>query len=238
VVVALLLMRPAQETEGRVGERPNRSAQAQERKVGSAVDDAYRGIVLFTVTEKKKELPPLPVQRSLLRADTSRPTVIPFDGSYWYFQAPQHGPGLHPHLAHGDPVAMNIYSTGWVPLAMQAHQTLAQAIPVHGGEGFELTVRNGDNRPGRIDVGVLLTDSRSGELDKPTLVLGVKPLLSSEAAAYESRSSPVEEDLTFTIPEHAAVRKFDTITVLFLPSAARETMGARVGIRQFELLPR
>ncbi len=87
--------------------------------------------------------------------------VIPFDGSYWYFQAPQHGPGLHPHLAHGDPVAMNIYSTGWVPLAMQAHQTLAQPIPLHGGEGFELTVRNGDNRPGRIDVGVLLTDSRS-----------------------------------------------------------------------------
>ncbi len=63
-------------------------------------------------------------------------------------------------------------------------------------------------------------------------------MLSSEGTALETRSSAVEEDLRFTIPEHPAVRKFDTITVLFLPSEARETMGARVGIRQFELLPR
>lgn len=239
IVVALLLMHPRWGMAGSAGGPATASASAQphEKKPGAAVDDAYRGIVLFTVTDKTKELPPLPIQHNLLRAGTSRPVVIPFDGTYWYFQAPQHGPGLHPHLAHGDPVAMNIYSTGWVPLAMQAHQTLAQPIPVRGGEEFQLTLRNGDNRMGRIDVGVLLTDSRSAGLDKPTLVLGVKPMLSSETPEFTYKSSPVEEDLRFAIPQHPAAREFDTITVLFFPSAVRDTTGARVGIRQFELLP-
>ncbi|HZZ40677.1 MAG TPA: hypothetical protein VFE06_16200 [Acidobacteriaceae bacterium] len=241
VVIALLLMRPVQGVAGSAGGPARASAQAQGKKPGAAVDDAYRGIVLFTVTDKAKELPPPPVQRNMLRAGKSRPVVIPFDGTYWYFQAPQHGPGLHPHLAHGDPVSMNIYSTGWIPLAMQAHQTLAQAIAVQSGESFELTLRNGDNRDGRIEVGVLLTDSRGPgvtPIEKPTLVLGVKPMLTSEAPQFAYKSSPVDEDLTFAIPQHPAMRQFDTITVLFFPSAVRDTTGARVGIRQFELLPR
>jgi hypothetical protein len=238
VVIALLLLRPSLGRVGEQGGAASASTQVKQRKAGAAIDDAYRGIVLFTVTDKKKELPPLPVQQNVLRAGASRPVVIPFDGSYWYFQAPQHGPGLHPHLAHGDPVSMNIYSTGWVPLAMQAHQTLAQPIPVHGGEGFELTLRNADNREGRIEVGVLLTDSRTRALEKPTLVLGVKPMLSSEPPEFTYKGSPVEEDLTFVIPQQPAMREFDTITVLFFPPAVRDTAGARVGIRQFTLLPR
>lgn len=241
LVVALLTTRLVQGARGFAGSPASASAQEQGKKPGPAVDDAYRGIVLFTVTEKKKELPPLPVERSLLRTGASRPVVIPFDGSYWYFQAPQHGPGLHPHLAHGDPVSMNIYSTGWVPLAMQAHQTLPQPIPVRGGEQFQLLLRNGDNHEGRIEVGVLLTDSRGpGYLpsEKPTQVLGVKPMLSSEPPEFAYKASPVEEDLTFAIPQHPALRQFDTITVLFFPSEVRDTTGARVGIRQFELLPR
>jgi len=241
LVVALLTMRLVRGIPGARGGPATASAQERGKQPGAAVDDAYRGIVLFTVTDKKKQLPPLPVERSLLHAGASRPVVIPFDGSYWYFQAPQHGPGLHPHLAHGDPVAMNIYSTGWVPLAMQAHQSLPQPIPVRGGEQFQLTLRNGDNREGRIEVGVLLTDSRGPgllPLEKPTLMLGVKPMLSSEPPEFSYKASPVEEDLTFTIPQHPAAREFDTITVLFFPSPVRDTSGAHVGIVQFELMPR
>jgi hypothetical protein len=124
---------------------------------------------------------------------------------------------------------------------MQAHQTLPQPIPVHGGESFELTLRNGDNREGRIDVGVLLTDSRGPGIldsDKPTLMLGVKPMQSSEPPDFAYKASPVEEDLTFAIPQNPAMRRFDTITVLFFPSSVRDTLSARVGIRQFALLPR
>lgn len=39
-------------------------------------------------------------------------------------------------------------------------------------------------------------------------------------------------------PARGGVRKFDEITVFFFPDAGRLTLGTRVGIEQFELLPR
>ena len=140
--------------------------------------DPYRGIVLFTVKDKSKELPPVPIERDLLRTGMKKPLVIRFDGSYWYFQAPEQGPGMHPHLAHGDPVAANIYSTGWVPLAMQAHQTLTQPVDLRSVGAMQVTVRNGDNRRGQVDMGVLLTDSSAP--GKPSMYLGTEPIVSTE----------------------------------------------------------
>lgn len=210
----------------------------QTRKVKAAPADenlAWQGIILFTVPQKKVDLPPIP-HESTLRPGTARPLVIPFDGSYWYFQAPRHGPGLHAHLAHGDPVALSIYSTGWIPLAMQAHQSLPQPIDLGCCRRLAVSIRNGDNRAGRIDLDVLLTDStRPG---KPTIDLGLRPIVSSEFGHFsDQKSSPVEEDVIFTIPSHPQIQRFDEITVLFFPVAERSTLGARVGIRQLELLP-
>jgi len=216
----------------------SRSEADANRENGNKGDanDAYRGIVLFTVTNKDKELPPVPVHRDLLRAGVARPLIIPFDGAYWYFQAPRMGPGSHPHLAHGDPVAASIFSTGWIPLAMQAHQTLAQPVELRCCGEMQVTVRNGDNRRGRIDVGVLLTDSTAA--GRPTMELGVKPIVSTEAENFSLKVNPVREDLMFTIPAHGEIRKFDEITVFFFPEQQRSTLGARVGIEQFELMPR
>jgi hypothetical protein len=42
----------------------------------------------------------------------------------------------------------------------------------------------------------------------------------------------------FAIPERRGIRKFDEVTVLFFPEGERATLGARVGIEQFELMPR
>jgi hypothetical protein len=216
----------------------SRSRADADRENGNKGDanDAYRGIVLFTVTNKEKELPPLPLRRDLLRAGVARRLIIPFDGAYWYFQAPRMGPGLHPHLAHGDPVAASIFSTGWIPLAMQAHQTLAQPVELGCCGEMQVTVRNGDNRRGRIDVGVLLTDSTVA--GRPTMDLGIKPIVSTEAENFSIKVNPVHEDLTFAVPARRGIRKFDEITVFFFPDGERSTLGARVGIEQFELMPR
>jgi hypothetical protein len=101
---------------------------------------------------------------------------------------------------------------------------------------MQVTVRNGDNRRGRIDVGVLLTDSTGR--GKPTMDLGIKPIVSTETENFSIKVNPVHEDLTFTIPAHGGIRKFDEITVFFFPEQQRSTLGARVGIEQFELMPR
>ena len=206
-----------------------------DREKGSAAY-AFQGIVLFTVEEKKEVLPPLPMERDLLRSGMTRPLVIRFDGSYWYFQAPEHGPGAHPHLTHGDPVAVSIYSTGRVPLAMQAHQTLTQPVDLRPVGAMQVTVRNGDNRVGRIDMGILLADSTAP--GKPTLYLGTQPIVSTEPDHFAVKTNPVTETISYTIPERRAIRKFDEVTVLFFPDAMRMTLGARVGIQQFEFMPR
>ncbi len=221
---------------GTIETRAHAASRPQDRGTPDAAAGAYQGIILFAVPDKKKQLPPLPIHRDPLRTGLAKPLVIPFDGSYWYFQAPHHDPGTHPHFAHGDPVAVTIYSTGWVPLAMQAHQTLQRTVDLRLCSSMRVSIRNGDNRPGRIDVGVLLSDSTLQ--GKPSIMLDPQPIVSTEESRFTFKVSPIDEDLTFPIPVHSGLRKFDEITVLFFPGEERSTLGARVGIRQFELLPR
>jgi hypothetical protein len=73
----------------------SRSRADADRENGNKGDanDAYRGIVLFTVTNKDKQLPPVPLRRDLLRAGVPRRLIIPFDGAYWYFQRRAWGRG-------------------------------------------------------------------------------------------------------------------------------------------------
>jgi hypothetical protein len=236
ILIPMLLARFARMSSG-VETTAHAAARTDEEKRGAdASPDGYRGIVLFTVKDKSKELPPVPIERDLLRTGRAKPLVIRFDGSYWYFQMPQHGPGLHPHVAQGDPVAVSIYSTGWVPLAMQAHQTLAEPVDLRSVGAMQVTVRNGDNRRGGIDMGVLLTDSTLP--GKPSLSLGTEPIASTQADHFAFKAHPVSEEVQFAIPERRAIRKFDEITVLFFPNAERLTLGARVGIEEFSLEPR
>ena len=233
ILIPLLLIRfvPPYAVEG-TAEAAGRSRPTP----GGYGSDAYRGILLFTVKQKDKKMPPVPLERSVLIANRNRPTVIPFDGAYWYFQAPQRGLGFHPHIAQGDPVSESIYSTGWIPLAMQAHQTLPQPFDLRCCRTMVVKVKNGDNRPGRVDLGIVLADSSLP--GKPSLYLGTSPLASTEADHFAFKAKPVEEELRFAIPDHPGLRKFDEITVFYFPDAERSTLGARIGVEQFELLPR
>jgi hypothetical protein len=119
---------------------------------------------------------------------------------------------------------------------MEAHQTLAQPVDLRSVGAMEVTVRNGDNRRGRIDMGVLLTDSTTP--GKPSMYLGTGPIVSTEADHFTFKANPVSEEVRFAIPERRGIRKFDEVTVLFFPEGERATLGARVGIEQFELTPR
>jgi hypothetical protein len=214
----------------RAARKPHKGTPARED-----AGDAWRGIILFTVPKKEILVPPL-AQNTLHPAGFRKPLIIPFDGAYWYFQAPQQGPGLHPHLAHGDPVKVSIYSTGWIPLAMQAHQALPQPVDLRDCGAMQVTVENGDNRPGRIDMGVLLTDkSLPG---KPSVFLGAKPIPSTQPGRFAFKAVPIDENVTFSIPPRLPLRRFDDITVFFFPAAQRATLGTRVGIQQFTMDPR
>lgn len=235
ILVSVLVLHPGFGGSLGAGDTAEAASASAQKAASTDKGLGYQGVILFTVPQKEMPVAPSPA-RDLLRSGKARPLVIPFSGAYWYFQAPRHGPGLHAHLAQGDPLAVSIFSTDYIPLAMQAHQILANPVDVSCCGELVVCVRNGDNRPGRIDVAVLLTDSSLP--GKPSLYLGVQPIVSSEADHFFFKRSPIDEDLTFTLPAHARMAKFDHITVLFFPSEERLTLGSKVGIQDFQLLPR
>jgi hypothetical protein len=91
-------------------------------------------------------------------------------GCFWYFRPRGQGPGSRTHVAHGNPLTLDIRSSDFVPLVMEAHHDLGTAIPLACCREIQVTIENNDNMPGGIALGMLLTDSTS--LGKPTLYLG------------------------------------------------------------------
>jgi len=193
-------------------------------------------IILWPIPEKKQIAAPVPASISPFAARAARPLVIRFDGPYWYFQPPGERPGPRAHQAQGNPIAVNIEANNFIPLTMEAVQNLSSPIRLSRCREIQVTVENRDNLRGPIALGLLLTDSSAP--GKPSLSLGRQPVLSSEPAQFTIKSVPADEVLCFPIPDRAKIRKFDEITVLFLPDVEHFEVGPKIAIQEFALLPR
>jgi hypothetical protein len=214
-----------------------RTPQEKGRAQNSAsAISGYESIILWPVPEKKKLLAPSPSGTSPQAVHMTKPLVIRFDGPYWYFRPPRRSPGSRAHVVHGTPLGVNIRSTDFVPLLMEARQSLGAAIQLTCCREIQVTIENHDNIPGRIALGILLTDSTS--IGKPTLYLDQQPVISTEPDHFSVKSSPVQEVLRFPVPNHPRIDKFDEITVIFFPDTERAKAGAKIAIQEFQLLPR
>jgi len=196
----------------------------------------YESVILWPVPPKKQFAAPLPPAISPFGDNRSKPLVIQFDGVYWYFQPPGQRPGPEAHQAHGSPTAVDIQANNFAPLTMEAHQNLAAAIRLARCRALQVEIENRDNRPGAIALGVLLANSATPA--EPSLYLGEQPILSTQSAHFAEKSSPRDEVLRFAIPANTKLRKFDEITVVVLPDIEHAQIGAKIAIRQFELIPR
>jgi hypothetical protein len=215
----------------------SRYLQQKSRPGNSAAAlSGYESIILWPVPQKKKLLAPTSSGTSSQAVRMTKPLVIRFDGPYWYFRPPRKSPGSRAHVVHGTPLAVSIHSTDFVPLLMEARQTLGAAIPLTCCREIQVTIENHDNVPGRIAIGVLLTDSTS--IGKPTLYLDQQPVMSTEPDHFSVKSSPVQEVLRFSVPSHPRIDRFDEITVIFFPDTERAKAAAKIAIQEFELLPR
>lgn len=193
----------------------------------------YQSIVLWPAKpEKQLILPPDLLPASPL----TKQQTLDFSGVYWYFEAPAEEPGPHAHVAHGNPMDVSIRTVNARPLMMEAHQKLARRIRLSSVREIAVTMRNRDNEPGRISIGVVLTDSAYE--DKDGLNLGMQPLASSEPEHFAIKTAPVSETLRFKIPAAGRTRRFDGITVMILPDSVRMHMAAKVAIERFEMVPR
>ncbi len=196
----------------------------------------FERIVLWPVPEKKKVVISPPLAKSFTGFNLNKPQTIRFDGAYWYFHPRGNSPGARAHIAHGSPLTVDIRSTNYVPLVMEAHQSLAAPIPLASCGEIQVMIENRDNARGAITVGLLLTDSAS--LGKPTFLLEAQPIVSTQPANFTVKSSPVSETLRFRIPDRPRIQQFDQLTVVFFPDLERPNAGAKIAVQQFELIPR
>jgi hypothetical protein len=201
----------------------------------------YIGVVLWAPPIKKEILPPLPHSNSLRIGRASRPIVIPFDGQYWYFKAPSKRPGPRAHVAHGKSTEVNIRSSDFAPLLMEAYQNLGSSIDLSCCSEIDIAITNADIRPGQIALSILLTDSNSlGKASQNfgSINLGERVIPSSEPTQIPMNRPPVNEVLHFPISTSATMHQFNEITIIFLPAQERSHAGAKVSIQNFTLVPR
>jgi hypothetical protein len=192
----------------------------------------YTGIIL-TLPRKPHEI----VTPALLSHETgfARSRVIPFDGRYWYFQAPDQRPGVHARVVQGTPLKSRIRSTNDLPLAMEAHQPLGQEMAMDCCRTMQLNLVNADAVPGSISIEVLLRDTQGRRA--ASVVLGDKVLPSSVVSPMPLHRAPVHETLTFRLPRAAKSRMFDEITVRVKPDVNRSLAAPQVSIESFAFQP-
>ncbi len=212
------------------------SREKRQPQASASGISGYESIILWPTPPRKKVLAPVPAASSPFETRNAKRMAIRFDGAYWYFQPPDMRPGPRAHHAAGNPLAVNIQVNNSIPLDMEAHQSLSIAVPLkHCGE-IQVSIENRDNQPGAIALAVLLSDSASP--GSSALYLGQQPVVTSEPGHFSIKAVPAVEVLRFPVPRQAHIRRFDQITVFFLPNAEHFEVGLKIAIQEFGLLPR
>ena len=196
----------------------------------------YESVVLWPFPVKKEIVPPLAVADPMLAPGTKRPLIIRFDGPYWFLQPPSRQPGKEAHVAQGTPMSVDVESNNAMALVMNAHQKLSTAIPLTRCREIDVEIQNRDNRAGIVSLAVLLSDEQPSS--KKTLYLGQQPIASTEPDHFSIKRTPAFESLHFVVPANASIRKFNEITIMFLPDIEHTFVAPKIAIQQFELFPR
>ena len=205
------------------------------RPPGSS-DRGFTGIILLPLTKPEKTIvAPVSNEAPNTGYKLAKPMVIPFDGVYWYFKAPDKRPQATAHLVKGSSMKAKISSTDAYPLLMDAHQELGVPINLRCCSRIEIAVQNADRRPGAIYLELWLRDkSLPGMMGR---YVGTAVIPSSEAQQAVVKGPPTDETLEFSLPPDLHKGKFDEITVGIRTDPARARDGAQIGIRQFVLYP-
>ena len=196
----------------------------------------FTGIILLPLTKPEKTIvAPVSNEAPNTGYKLAKPMVIPFDGVYWYFKAPDKRPQVTAHLVKGSSMKAKISSTDAYPLLMDAHQELGVPINLRCCSRIEIAVQNADRRPGAIYLELWLRDkSLPGMLGR---YVGTAVIPSTEAQQVVVKGPPTDETLEFSLPPDLRKGKFDEITVGVRTDPARAREGAQIGIRQFVLYP-
>lgn len=197
------------------------------------------GIILWPGKKTYTKLvAPMPVRDSwsLARGTAANPLVIPFDGVYWFFKAPDVRPPSSSREAQGSPEALNIRSTDRRPLSIEAYDHLAHSIDLSCCSKIEIAIRNADRYPDTVSMELVLINTALPE--KPSQSLGRLAVKSTHPWKLYEEPVASSETLNFAIPPSRSLRRFDELKIVFRLDRARADAGARIGIDHFVLVPR
>lgn len=206
----------------------------------SELAEAYSGVVLWP---KKQTYTALVVSPPLLSNNnpfnsgrSSNPLVIPFNGVYWFFRLPDTRPPTGSREVFGTPDRFDTHSNDQRPLSMEAHQHLGTLIDLDCCSRIQVAIRNADRYPGTVNLELILTNtSLTG---KPHQSLGKLIVRSSLNWQLYDNRPPVAETLSFEIPPHTVIRRFDELTIVFGMDANRAEYAAKIAIERFVIVPR
>jgi hypothetical protein len=214
----------------------------RENKSDGSVSDfakASPGIVLWPKKQTFTTLvAPAPVLagQSLGTNRSTNPLVVPFNGVYWFFKAPDIRPPRGSRESHGSPELLNIRSTDQHPISMESHQNLGTLIALDCCSRIQVAIRNTDRYPETVSLELILTDTSLPR--KPSQSLGSIMVKSTRPWQLYGDRPPVSETLSFDIPAQSAIHHFDEVTIVFRLDPARADFGAKIGIERFVLVPR
>ena len=214
-----------------------RAQSVEEPVMGSSAGNT--GIVLWPEKQTVTKLvmpPPMQESLSLTNFHTTDPLIVPFNGVYWFFKAPDLQPPVNSRQAHASPDAVEIRSTDGRPLSIEAYDHLATLIDLDCCSRIQIAIRNTDRYPETVSLElVLINTSLPG---KPIQSLGKEMVRSTPPREIYEKPKPATETLNFAIPARPSLRRFDEMKVVFRLDRARADAGARIAIDHFVLVPR
>ncbi|MEO8659564.1 MAG: hypothetical protein ABI693_13920 [Bryobacteraceae bacterium] len=186
-------------------------------------DDYFSGVVLLAPPKPHPVRVPV-LDRTPIRGGRASvsPLTIPFTGEYWFFYWPLPRPPQSALIEHGSPTSFTFTSTDVSPLAMQAHQELAELIDLRSFRRLDVFVQNKDPQPGTIELELVLQDFSK---PKSSQSLGYQPLRRQPTALH------------YPIPVAPTIQAFDRIVVWFRLDPSRNRRSAQIDIDHFELIP-
>lgn len=206
--------------------------------VATGMSEGNAGVVLWPIKQTYTKLvAPLPTRGSeTFSGHHSNPLVIPFNGVYWYFKAPDRQPPRNSRQVHASPETVNIRSTDLRPLSIEAHEHLGTLINLNCCSKIQIAIRNADRYPDTVSLELVLINTSLP--DQPSQSLGRAVVKSTRPWKIYEEPPPASETLNFTIPPGRTLRKFDEFKIVFRMDRARDNAGAKIAIDHFVLIPR
>lgn len=216
--------------------------QSREREFEASAGPTTEGdpgiVLLPEKLTRTKLIAPAPIiaNSQLTGHRSANPLVIPFDGVYWFFKAPDVHPPRTSRQAHGSPELLDIHSSDRRPLSMEAHDNLGTLINLDCCSKVQISIRNADPYSDTVSLELILIDSSLP--GQPSQSLGRVVVKSHRTWNLYGEQPLTREELNFVIPTNPAIRRFDEVKIVFRLDAFRADDGPKIAIDHLVLFPR